>query len=123
MHTEIALKSCFVLACVIASIGCGKTETVSVDRVTAVSSPTEIVNREVELSCGQCQFEMEGTGCDLTVRIDGQVYFVDGSSIDDHGDAHADDGLCNCIRKATVSGKIENGRLTATSIEQLSDSN
>ena len=32
---------------------------------------------------------MPGNGCDLAVRIDGQVYYVDGSSIDDHGDAHA----------------------------------
>jgi hypothetical protein len=47
----------------------------------------------VEASCGQCQFGMEGHGCELAVRIDGKSYFVDGSSIDSHGDAHAKDGF------------------------------
>jgi hypothetical protein len=36
---------------------------------------------------------MEGHGCELAVRIDGKSYFVDGSSIDSHGDAHASDGF------------------------------
>jgi hypothetical protein len=38
-------------------------------------------------------FGMEGHGCELAVRIDGKSYFVDGSSIDSHGDAHAKDGF------------------------------
>jgi hypothetical protein len=47
----------------------------------------------VEASCGQYQFGMEGKACDLAVRIDGKAYFVDGTSIDSHGDAHAADGF------------------------------
>jgi hypothetical protein len=39
----------------------------------------------VEASCGQCQFGMEGHGCELAVRIDGKPYFVDGTSLDSHG--------------------------------------
>jgi hypothetical protein len=39
-------------------------------------------------SCGQCQFGMKATMPDLAVRIDGKPYFVDGTSIDSHGDAH-----------------------------------
>ena len=62
---------------------------------------------------------MKGDGCDLAVRIDGNAYYVDGSSIDDHGDAHGDDGLCNCIRKAKVSGEIVDGRFVATSVEVI----
>jgi hypothetical protein len=53
----------------------------------------------VEASCGQCQFGMEGHGCELAVRIDGKSYFVDGSSIDSHGDAHAKMVLC-CHKKS-----------------------
>ena len=48
----------------------------------------------VEAACGQCQFKMKGKSCDLAVRIDGKSYFVDGTKIDDHGDAHAKDGFC-----------------------------
>lgn len=79
----------------------------------------EFTDRIVELSCGQCKLGLEGKGCDLAVRIEGKSYFVDGSGIDDHGDAHADDGLCNCIRKAKVTGQIQDGRFVATSIKIL----
>jgi hypothetical protein len=69
----------------------------------------------VETACGECQFGMKGNGCDLAVRIDGKAYFVDGTTIDEHGDAHAKDGFCNAIRKASVTGKVENNRFKATS--------
>lgn len=75
----------------------------------------------VEAACGQCKFNLKGTGCNLSVRIQGKAYFVDGSKIDDHGDAHADDGFCNKIRKATVSGKVVNNRFVATSFKLLPD--
>jgi len=68
----------------------------------------------VEASCGQCQFHLAGKGCDLAVRINGKSYFVDGTSIDDHGDAHAKDGFCEAIRKAKVQGEIVNNRFKAT---------
>ena len=73
----------------------------------------------VEASCGQCQFKMKGHACDLAVRIDGKSYFVDGTSIDSHGDAHANDGFCASIRKAEVVGKIEDNRFKATSFKLL----
>ena len=64
----------------------------------------------VETACGQCQFNLEGKGCDLAVRIDGKSYFVDGTDIDSHGDAHAKDGFCNAVRKAEVQGEVANDR-------------
>jgi hypothetical protein len=69
----------------------------------------------VETSCGQCQFEMtEKKGCDLAIRVDGKAYFVEGTTIDDHGDAHAHDGFCQAIRKAEVSGEIVNKKFKVT---------
>ena len=73
----------------------------------------------VEASCGRCQFKLEGTDCDLAVRIDGKAYFVDGSNIDSHGDAHASDGFCNAIRKAKVQGEVVDGRFKATYFQLL----
>jgi hypothetical protein len=64
----------------------------------------------VEASCGECQFHMSGKGCHLAVRIDGKTYFVDGTGLDDHGDAHAADGFCEAIKKAEVQGEIINNR-------------
>ena len=68
----------------------------------------------VEASCGQCQFGMEGKSCDLAVRIDGKSYFVEGTNIDAHGDAHAKDGFCASIRKASVIGTIKDNKFVVT---------
>lgn len=73
----------------------------------------------VEAACGECQFGMKGKGCNLAVRIDGKSYFVDGSKIDDHGDSHADDGFCNAIRKAEVTGTIVDNRFKAATFTLL----
>jgi len=73
----------------------------------------------VEAACGQCQFGMKGRGCELAIRIDGKSYFVDGTSIDAHGDAHAKDGFCATIRKAKVVGKVTNNSFKVRSFELL----
>jgi hypothetical protein len=71
----------------------------------------------VETACGECKFHLKGDVCDLAIRVYGHAYFVDGTGINDHGDAHAKDGFCNSIRKAKVTGKIVNGRFKATSFK------
>lgn len=82
---------------------------------TQEKEPSKQKKQTVEASCGQCQFGMkEKSGCDLAVRIDGKTYFVEGSSIDDHGDAHAHDGFCQAIRQADVIGAVKNGKFVAT---------
>lgn len=73
----------------------------------------------VEASCGQCQFGMKGNGCDLAVRIDGKAYFVEGTDIDKHGDAHAEDGFCQAIRKAEVVGTIKDTVFVVTQFKLL----
>ncbi|WP_394758260.1 DUF6370 family protein [Flavobacterium sp.] len=73
----------------------------------------------VEASCGQCQFGMKSGGCDLAVRIDGKSYFVEGTKIDEHGDAHAKDGFCEVIRKAEVVGEIKNNRFVGSYFKLL----
>lgn len=74
----------------------------------------------VEAACGQCKFKMQGKkGCDLAVRIGGKSYFVEGTKIDDHGDAHSKEGFCNAVRKAEVSGEVKDGKFVATSFKLL----
>ncbi len=68
----------------------------------------------VDAACGQCQLGLPGKGCDLAVRINGKAYFVDGTDIDSHGDAHAKDGFCEAVRKAEVQGEIKDNRFKAT---------
>lgn len=80
---------------------------------------TKVEKKNAEISCGECMFKMEGKGCNLAVKIDGVGYFVDGRKIDDFGDAHAEDGFCNAVRKAVVSGEIVDGRFKATSMQLI----
>ena len=73
----------------------------------------------MEAACGECQFKLDGKGCDLAVRINGRSYFVDGTDIDSHGDAHAKDGFCKAVRKAEVQGEIVNDRYKVTYFKLL----
>ena len=73
----------------------------------------------VEASCGQCKLGKKGKSCDLAVRIDGKSYFVEGTNIDSHGDAHADDGFCASIRKAEVIGEINDNKFVVTYFKLL----
>jgi hypothetical protein len=58
-------------------------------------------------------------GCKLAVEIEGRHYLVQDSDIDDHGDAHAPDGLCNTIRRAKVQGSISENRFVADEFRLL----
>jgi hypothetical protein len=112
-----------VACCLMAIAGC-ETKTPLAgpgkpDQASNPDTPLRLVDQLVEASCGQCQFEMEGSGCDLAIRVDGQAWYVEGSSIDDHGDAHAADGLCNCVRRARVSGEVRDGRFVVTAFQLL----
>jgi hypothetical protein len=68
----------------------------------------------VEASCGECQLGLKGKSCDLAIRIDGKAYFVEGTKIDDYGDAHAKEGFCKAISMAEVQGKIVGNRFKVT---------
>jgi hypothetical protein len=119
MHEEMKCFLITLLFCgVICCAGCQPKEShlvFEVDKPDAmIPERTFVIPTQVEASCGQCQFGIPGEGCDLAVRIQDDVYYVDGTSIDDHGDAHADDGLCNCVRKAMVTGEVVDGRFVVS---------
>lgn len=78
---------------------------------------------KVLASCGTCNFDMPSeSGCELAVQIAGKHYWVNGSTLQDHGDEHdPEGGMCKNIRKAEVVGKIENDRLMASSFILLED--
>lgn len=74
----------------------------------------------VEASCGQCNFGLTSKeGCDLAVKIDGKAYWVDGTDIHSHGDAHGAEGFCNSVRKAEIIGAIQDGRFKASYFKLL----
>ncbi|MBH2003051.1 MAG: hypothetical protein I8H66_00035 [Sphingobacteriia bacterium] len=74
-----------------------------------------------EVGCGQCQLGLPGKTCDLAIRIKGKAYFVTGTDIDSHGDAHASDGFCNAVRNARVQGKLVNNRFKASYFQLITE--
>ena len=112
-----------LLAFVTLAIGCRQQANEVQPEQRSVATEQQYQELVVEAACGQCQFGLPGDDCDLAVRIDGTPYYVDGTGIDDHGDAHSDDGFCNAVRQARVQGRVENGRFVATSFELLARDN
>jgi hypothetical protein len=81
-----------------------------------VAAQKKVKTYKVLAACGQCQFDMSSsTGCSLAIQVAGKKYWVDGSSITDHGNEHADDGLCKRVRKAEVQGSFKDNRFNTTS--------
>lgn len=88
--------------------------------MNAQEKKTEQKTQVVEASCGQCQFGMKDKpGCDLAVRIDGKSYFVEGTDINKHGDAHAHDGFCSAIRQAEVIGEVKDDKFVVSHFKLL----
>ncbi len=83
--------------------------------VPAANKPIQVV----EVSCGKCKLGLTGKTCEMAVRINGKSYYADGANIDNFGDAHAQDGMCNAIRKAEVQGELVNNRFKISYIKLL----
>jgi Family of unknown function (DUF6370) len=73
----------------------------------------------LDAACGTCMFKMKGTGCTLAVKYSDTCYFVIGTDIDDHGDAHDKAGFCNAIKQAKVQGELKDGKFAVTYFELL----
>jgi len=74
---------------------------------------------ELASSCGTCMFKMQGKTCKLAVRFNNKDYYVEGTSIDDHGDAHSKEGFCNAIRKAKVQGEVVGDKFQVSYFELI----
>ena len=87
--------------------------------ILASCSNKKEIKQVAEVSCGQCQFDLDSEdGCSLAVRIDNKAYFVDSFDIDDFGDAHDEHtGFCEVIRKGEITGEVVDGRFVASSIQ------
>jgi hypothetical protein len=83
------------------------------------AKPAEVAERIVEAGCSTCIFNLNEPGCSLAVRIDGKIYLVRGSDLDDHGDAHAPEGMCMMARHARVTGHTQKDVFIAERFELL----
>ena len=112
MHRLLVVPATLMITSV---FGCEARESKASEAPAA--SVVVLEDRIVDASCGQCQLGLPGSGCDLAVAFDGNAYYVDGSHIDDHGDAHGPAGLCNAILAARVTGQLVDGRFAARRFE------
>lgn len=75
---------------------------------------------KVLAACGTCHFDMSSpTGCALAIQVAGKYYWVDGSTLQDHGNEHNANGMCKITRKAEVQGTFKGNRFNATSFALL----
>lgn len=111
VKAALALLFCFCITTVFAQA--------KPDSTAAKQPDPNKTTHVVKVACGQCKLGLSGHGCDLAVRFNGKAYFVEGTAIDEHGDAHADDGFCNAVREAKVQGEVVNGKFLVTWFELL----
>ena len=110
------MKSAFLIMALLFSVGTYAQEKKSTGKFDENKKTYEVL-----ASCGTCNFKMKAPGCPLAIKLDGKYYFVDGTKIDDHGDAHADDGFCNVIKKAKVQGIVKGDSFTASYFEIIKE--
>lgn len=68
-----------------------------------------------DVGCGMCIYKLQGQkGCITYVSVEGMPLLLKGVDVN----AHAI-GLCEQAGKATVTGKVENGRLIATDFKLI----
>jgi len=84
-----------------------------------IKKQTNQIDQIVGASCGTCVFGMTGDDCDLAIRFEEKFYYAEGASIDEFGDAHAEDGFCNVERQAHAKGEIKHGVFVLKSLELL----
>ena len=108
-------KAFVVLIGLLLSVGVFSQETKKQKMVLDSSKPL----LTLEASCGTCMFKMKGDGCKLAIRFEGKDYFVEGTGIDDHGDAHDQEGFCNAIKKAKVQGTVVGDRFLVSYFELI----
>lgn len=71
--------------------------------------------QNVTAGCGMCVFHMPGVNsCLLAVRTSQGDFLVSGRAIDQFGDAHAADGLCNAARAAVARGELKDGKFVVS---------
>ena len=102
------MKQLFFLSIIILSTSCG-----------SLSKTQEKISGTYDVSCGKCNMDMTGDACALAIEIDNKNYYVEGSSLHDYGDAHAEGGLYTVRRNARVVGEIKTGIFIAESLELL----
>ena len=85
----------------------------------SLNKSQEPLSGEYTVACGMCKLDMTGDECELAIVVDGKSYYVEGTSIHDHGNPDAEDGMCSIERKAQVTGQIKHGVFVAESFTLL----
>ena len=108
--------------------GCGGCSADGAAATPAAAVPTANVLNEVGdtgslegmvlASCGMCNFGADGKpGCSLAIKVGEKVFPVEGTTMKEHGNSHAADGMCRTVRVADVAGTVEDEVFKAKAFE------
>ena len=124
---KIILMSLFILSANFIFAGCGgcqiNNKVEKNEKTSAFVNKAPYGNSMVEgfviASCNKCNFgKMRDKKCSMGIKIDNKVYNVVGHD-GNHDDAHNDDGICNALRVAYVSGKVKKNTFYADNFELM----
>jgi hypothetical protein len=102
------MKQLLVLFSLLALASCG-----------SLNKSAEPISGVHTIACGKCIFDMTGDACELAIEVDRKYYYVEGTSIHDHGNPDAEGGMCLQKREAEVSGQLKHGVFVAESFELI----
>ena len=129
-NTNIKLIIVFLLASNLALAGCGKCQINNKKEatkktsalVTSVSSNDEIQGFVIA-SCNKCNLgKSTDKKCSMGIRVNDKVYAVEGISFNKK-ENHKQDGICNALRVAYVSGKIKGNKFQANDFALINSPN
>ena len=82
-----------------------------------INAQEKVKTYKVLAACGQCQLDMNSkSGCELAIQYGGKKYWVEGSTLQDHGDEHdPEGGMCKKTRKAEIQGTFKDKEFHASS--------
>ena len=82
------------------------------------SSEQKIEKVRAHAGCSKCVYH-SSKKCSLAIKIDNEIYEVEGSSLKDHGKPRGKYGLCKVEREVEISGEIKDGKFFAYNFELL----
>ena len=114
MFNKISISfAVFYLLCGIVIGGCGGCQVNNnIDLTKKSNAFLQNVSQDGKIegfvitSCNKCNFgKVKNKTCSLGIKIDNKIYEVK-NYFNNHNTAHDDDGICNALRIAYVSGAI-----------------
>ena len=130
LKTNIKLFIISLLLSNLVIAGCGKCQinnkndaTKKTSALVTIVPPNGEIQGFVIASCNKCNLgKSTDKKCSMGIRVNDKVYAVEGDS-HNKKESHKEDGICNALRVAYVSGKIKGNKFQANDFALINSPN